>query len=180
MCVCVCVCVCVYVFVCVCAGFLLVYHALGSHSKLEGQKMLLCQGCWVNVNIRISHLHCLANFATLEKSRHFGNAIGTIRINTLETSPEKYQAGVWFFWNVAKFQAKLASVNGNQEMCAIFHHVTLGTSGLLATRAVWNVYRYPRPSCILHAHAACDHMLPSKKLRSFVKKLRDFVAKCKW
>ena len=64
-----------------------------------------------------------------------------------------------FFWNVAKFQAKLASVNGNLRNVAIFHHVTLGTSGLLATRALWNVYRYPRPSCIRHALHAWMHAL---------------------
>ena len=33
------------------------------------------------------------------------------RQNSLETSPEKLQAGVRYFWNIAKFRPKLASVN---------------------------------------------------------------------
>ena len=35
--------------------------------------------------------------------------------NSLETSPEKLQAEVGFFWNLAKFCTKLASVNNAIE-----------------------------------------------------------------
>ena len=61
---------------------------------------------------------------------------------SLETSPEKYQAGVRFFWNLAMFRAKLASVNANRRNFAIFHHVTFGTSGLL--RALFEIVYDPQ------------------------------------
>ena len=48
--------------------------------------------------------------------------------NSLETSPEKLQAAVRFFWNIAK----LASVKyANRRKIMIFHHVTFATAGLL-------------------------------------------------
>ena len=115
------------------------------------------------------HLHLLANFAT------FRCKLPSNYTYMLETSPEKYQAGVRFFWNFAKFQAKLASVNGNRRNVATFHHVTLGTSGLLATRALWNVYRIlgPHAYCMRCIHE-CMHCSLWSHMRTTNQKLAKF------
>ena len=64
--------------------------------------------------------------------------------NALETSPEKSLAGVRFFETSRSLRRSLASVNPNCRNIAIFHHVTLGISGLQ-----WGVARASRTaSCI--------------------------------
>ena len=73
-----------------------------------------------------------AIYTGLEKLRHFGVSCLATTPNSLETLPQ-------FFWNVAMFWAKLASVNANRRNVAIFHHVTFATAGLLHVHALFEI-----------------------------------------
>ena len=76
-------------------------------------------------------------YTCLEKLWYWKHWDITVRVakqprpNSLETSPEKLPGGVWYFWNFAKFHAKLASVNANRRNIMICHRMTFATAGLL-------------------------------------------------
>ena len=98
--------------------------------------------------------------------------------NALETSPEKSLAGVRFFETSRSLRRSLASVNPNCRNIAIFHHVTLGISGLHCTAVNTNSARFHlstvNPEVEERGKYTCA--VPTKKSRSFVKlKLRMFL-----
>ena len=133
---------------------------------------------WLNVDIR-------AIYTALQTSRHPKNlrlfgAPFTLPATTHKHlgflarkahAPEKYpKLGVVIFLKWSRMQAKLALpvTMVHREMSRFFitwRGWLFRTEGLRAW--LWNVYRYPRPSCIVWSHIA--HYQPVKFRRSFVK-----------
>ena len=120
------------------------------------------------------HLHCLGKIATLEKSRHFGASCLATTPKLSRNIARKIPSRSAIFLKCREVSSEVSSVNGNRRNVTIFHHVTLGTSGLL--RALFETFIVilgPHTACAACLHA-CTVTVPVPPLLSPSLSLLDY------